>query len=241
MISVVVPTLNEAKYLPRLLASLARQTDQDFEVIVADDGSRDGTREIAIRAGCRLIVNDHIHEYPSRNAAASAARGELVVFTGADVVFPPQALAVMARVIRERNLDGLYCPTFPADGPAWSRLEFSVWYALTFLWFKLTGEANASAAFFALKRSVFDETVGFPDTYNGDSPYSRLLSRKYHIRPYMGMRVSVSARKMGVGFKRFNREQLSIFIDVFFWFLRASSYLKRERGRALTTPYKWTR
>ena len=51
LISVIAPTLNESKYLPRLLLSLSRQTVKDFEVIVADDGSTDGTQEIAIRAG----------------------------------------------------------------------------------------------------------------------------------------------------------------------------------------------
>ena len=243
MISVIVPTLQEARYLPQLLSSLARQTTKDYLVIVADDGSTDGTQEIAIRAGCKLIVNDHIREYPSRNFGAKLADGETILFTGADVVLPSDALERISKVMQRENLDGLYLPTFPYDGPAWSKLEFSVWYALTFLWFKLTGEANASCAFFAIKRKVFEESGGFPmDTYNGDSPYSRLLSRSYCIRPYMGLKVSVSARKMGVGFRRFNREQLSILVDVFFWFLRGSSYLKRERFRALNNRgYKFTR
>ncbi len=46
-LSVVIPTLNEAAALPRLLADLAAQTGTDFEVLVSDGGSTDGTGELA--------------------------------------------------------------------------------------------------------------------------------------------------------------------------------------------------
>lgn len=54
-ISVVVPALNEAAYLPNLLEALAAQTRPANEVIVADAGSTDGTPEIARRYGARVV------------------------------------------------------------------------------------------------------------------------------------------------------------------------------------------
>ena len=46
MISIVIPTLNEEKYLPKLLVSIKKQHYKDYEIIVADAGSKDNTRKI---------------------------------------------------------------------------------------------------------------------------------------------------------------------------------------------------
>ena len=54
-ISVIIPTLNEEKYLPILLHSLKQQTFRDFEVIVADAGSTDKTKEVAEGLGAKLV------------------------------------------------------------------------------------------------------------------------------------------------------------------------------------------
>ena len=47
MISIIVPALNEENYLPRLLDSLEKQNTKDYEIILADAGSKDITIEIA--------------------------------------------------------------------------------------------------------------------------------------------------------------------------------------------------
>jgi glycosyltransferase involved in cell wall biosynthesis len=54
-VSVIIPTYNEAAYLPGLLAALKAQTYPPEEIIVADAGSCDGTVEIALRAGCQVV------------------------------------------------------------------------------------------------------------------------------------------------------------------------------------------
>lgn len=82
--SLVVRTLNEARYLPELLAMVARQQTGGIEVetVVVDSGSTDGSTEIARRAGCKLM---HIrrHEFSfgrSLNIGCEAATGDLLVF-----------------------------------------------------------------------------------------------------------------------------------------------------------------
>ncbi|HRP68451.1 MAG TPA: glycosyltransferase, partial [Turneriella sp.] len=54
-ISVVIPALNEERDLPELLSSLKAQSFRNFEVIVADAGSKDKTREIAQEFGARVV------------------------------------------------------------------------------------------------------------------------------------------------------------------------------------------
>lgn len=240
--SVIVPTFCEEKFLPMLLASLKRQTLQDFEVIVIDGGSKDGTLEAAGAWAGRLkirIMVDGKPEFPSCNIAAGKAEGPTLIFTGADAIWPPEALETIARVMEQNNLDGAYCPVFPYDGPMWSKLEFSAWYAITFMWFRLTGEANACTAFFAVRKKVFEAVNGFSDVYGGDSCLSRLLTQKrYRVRPVMSIRVPISGRKMRKGVRRFNQHQITVLVDVLFWFLRSSSWLKKEKNRLHTDGYQ---
>jgi len=54
--SVIIPTLNEEKFLPNLLRSLADQSKKDFEVIVVDDCSKDKTRTIAKSYGHKVFT-----------------------------------------------------------------------------------------------------------------------------------------------------------------------------------------
>ncbi len=84
MVSVVIPAFNERQSLAGLLETLALQTAVD-EIVVVDDGSEDGTAEVARSAGARVIV----HPYNMGNGAAVKTgirhcRGEIIVFMDAD-------------------------------------------------------------------------------------------------------------------------------------------------------------
>ncbi len=87
MLSIIIPTLNEEKYLPLLLASIKKQSFSDYEIIVSDGGSTDKTKEIAIASNCKFI-EDKIHHHPSwqRNVGATQAVGDILIFFDADTV-----------------------------------------------------------------------------------------------------------------------------------------------------------
>ena len=55
MLSIVIPALNEEKYLPLLLESIKRQSFFDYEIILADAGSKDKTIEIAKKYNCVIV------------------------------------------------------------------------------------------------------------------------------------------------------------------------------------------
>ena len=56
MLSIIIPTLNEEKYLPLLLEAIKKQkVDGNLEIIVADAGSQDRTIEIARDFGCKIV------------------------------------------------------------------------------------------------------------------------------------------------------------------------------------------
>jgi glycosyltransferase involved in cell wall biosynthesis len=85
--SIIVPTKNSKQELPRLLTSLKTQSMSDFEIIVVDGGSLDGTREHAIDSRCTVVDGTDMAQ--SKNLGASVARGEILIFLDADMEVLP--------------------------------------------------------------------------------------------------------------------------------------------------------
>ncbi len=87
LISIVIATLNAARELPRCLASLKGQSFRDFEVIVMDGSSTDGTAEILDRSGDTVTKWRSAPDggiYSAWNKALPLAKGEWLCFLGAD-------------------------------------------------------------------------------------------------------------------------------------------------------------
>ena len=87
-ISIIVPTLNEEKHIRSLLDSLKDQSLVSFETVVVDGGSKDKTSEIANKYDAKVVVLPEHGEFISRNIGADVSRGDLLLFTCADIVFP---------------------------------------------------------------------------------------------------------------------------------------------------------
>ena len=88
--SVIIPTLNEEKFLPKLLKSLGKQTFRDFEVFVIDGGSEDKTEYVFGKHSKHLPSSKFIHSEVKnvgfqRNLGAKNASGKYLVFLDADV------------------------------------------------------------------------------------------------------------------------------------------------------------
>ena len=108
-VSVVVPCYNAARFLAATLDSALEQEGVAVEVLVADDGSTDGTGDVLARYAARVQVLHQGHRGPSaaRNACIRAARGEYIALLDADDRFRPGKLARQAAVLRERPDVGL--------------------------------------------------------------------------------------------------------------------------------------
>lgn len=91
--SIIIPTLNEARYLPKLLQDLVDQSYKGFEVIVVDGGSRDKTVQLAKEYSKSLpsltILNStRAHVCTQRNLGASHAKADILIFSDADIRLP---------------------------------------------------------------------------------------------------------------------------------------------------------
>ncbi len=124
-ISVVIPTLNEEAVIGRCLESLARQTfpHQSFEVIVVDNGSRDGTVDLALgfRESLRLRVLSRkgVPASALRNLGAEAAAGHSLAFLDADCIAGPDWLARAMPVLRTAGCGVIGASYTIPDGSSW--------------------------------------------------------------------------------------------------------------------------
>jgi len=133
-LSLVVPTYNRCASLLRLLQALEQQTVRDFEVVVVDDGSTDGTPQrvaaLQRQPSYPLVVLRQPNRGPAaaRNAGVERASSELVLFLDDDVVPIPtlleQHLAVHAAAATSAAVViGPMTPPANWDRPAWIRWE----------------------------------------------------------------------------------------------------------------------
>jgi len=107
-ISLVIPAYNEARFLPRLLTSLAVARDRyraaggSVEVIVADNLSTDDTAQVAAAGGARVVRVEQRRIAAARNGGAAAARGRILAFLDADTVrVHPDTFAAVATALAD--------------------------------------------------------------------------------------------------------------------------------------------
>ena len=84
MVSVIIPVLNESPTVAAVVA-LARRAPGVSEVIVVDDGSIDGTPELAAEAGARVVTSTLLGKGASMEDGAWAAQNEIVLFLDGDL------------------------------------------------------------------------------------------------------------------------------------------------------------
>ena len=119
LVSVLIPALNCADVLPRQLEALSHQTYTGaWEVVVADNGSRDGTQDVA-RAwvdrlpAMRIVdASDRRGTNRARNVASAAARGDFLAFCDADDVATPGWLDGLVDAASNFDLVGGWCDHF---------------------------------------------------------------------------------------------------------------------------------
>jgi glycosyltransferase involved in cell wall biosynthesis len=113
MISVIVPVYNEKSVLENCVESLGAQTYSNFEIVVVDDGSTDGTLEILKNLKKSLpnfnfIKQSHLGAGAARNAGAKLSKGEILVFVDADMTFDKDFLRNLTASITKGETKGTF-------------------------------------------------------------------------------------------------------------------------------------
>lgn len=194
MISIIIPTLNEKNYLPLLLESVKNQTLQDYEVIVADAGSKDGTREIAKKWGCKVIKGGM--PAVGRNRGARIAKGDILFFMDSDVVLPKEFLEETLKEIKKRKIDIAGCYTQVLSDKNVDRFM----YDLANLYFGISQFFKPKAAGHCIiaKKKIHQKINGFDEKIRvaEDFDYTERAAKVGKFRYLNSHRIPVSVRRL---------------------------------------------
>ena len=111
--SVIIPLYNKALYVAKAIGSVLAQTYTDYELVVVDDGSKDGSVEVVRKAiegqgHCRLMMQENSGVSVARNNGVAASQGEYLCFLDADDWWKPTFLEEMNELIAEFPEAGIY-------------------------------------------------------------------------------------------------------------------------------------
>lgn len=170
MVSVIVPVFDEAAELPRVLDHLDGLAGE-WEVVVADGGSGDGTAEIARERGL-TVVTEGATRAAQMNAAAREASGQILCFLHADSRLPPLAHASIAAAAQDAGVvGGNFCLRFHGDD------RFSRFLTVVYAVLRRFGFYYGDSSVWC-RRSAFEALGGFrPLPVMDDYDFARRLER----------------------------------------------------------------
>lgn len=180
-LSVVIPALEEERWLPLLLADLAAQDRRADEVIVVDGGSNDRTRELATQAGATVLSSPR-GVGRQRDLGGRMAKGELIVFFDADVrLEPKKTLGQLEAAFLAKKCD-CACPRYrPWQSTPAIRAGFAFFDSI-FRLFQYLSPSGAGCCIVVTKMH-FEKSGGFRhDTVYDDIAFIRAAGRHGRFR-----------------------------------------------------------
>ena len=197
-LSIIIPTLNEEKYLPKLLDSIKKQTLKPHGIIVADALSKDKTREVAKTFGCKIV-----HEKPpctgpgkGRNTGEKVAEQKLLLFLDSDVILPQNFLEKALREVEEKNLDIATCFVVPLS----ESLIYKIGAFITNYYFLLISNLSPHAGGYCIfiKKEIHDKIRGFDETLilGEDHDYVERASKLGKFGFIRSVKIQISIRRL---------------------------------------------
>lgn len=124
-ISIIIPTYNEADGIQKLLRYLQQHTSPNTEILLADGGSTDATRQLAEHMGVRVLACASAGRGPQMNAGAAASTGDILYFLHADTYPPNDFIRLIEQAVAQGAGSGCF------------RLRFDVahWFLRLNAWF----------------------------------------------------------------------------------------------------------
>ncbi|MBI4786955.1 MAG: glycosyltransferase [Chloroflexi bacterium] len=163
MNSVVIPAYNAERVLGACLDALLAQTAprDSYEIIVADDGSTDGTRRVAESRGVRVVTQPNRGPGAARNLGARRARGDILLFLDADSVPDARWIEAMTAPFGDPTIVGASGEKRTRQNNLWARL---VQLEYDFKYDRLAAHRHidfVDSSTAAYRRDVFRDTGGF--------------------------------------------------------------------------------
>lgn len=193
LVSIIVPTRNESSYLPFLLSSLKLAKYKPIEVIVVDYSSTDGTIEIAQNFGAKVVPVGKKGVGYASHIGVLESRGEIVIRTDADAIFPPDTIFNIVKVFhRNKRVELYHMGHLYRDGALLLNLVAHLYDKYWREKWKVAGH------FMAFRRDIYEDVGGFDcnKIVGEDWDFGRKASKKFHIAYSPNDIILVSSRRI---------------------------------------------
>ena len=167
-LSIVIPALNEEKFIGNVINDILNSTYKDYEIIVSDSGSEDNTKGVVKNfienyPGIRLVQAKKKGAAHARNNGAAYAKGEYILFLDADQRIPRNFIENSMNEMKERNLDmgGHY--SRPTGKKFIDKVFWFVSNNLIFRPGQYTVPAASTGSGLIVKRSLHEKIKGFDE------------------------------------------------------------------------------
>jgi glycosyltransferase involved in cell wall biosynthesis len=247
-VTVVTPTLNGADYLQQCIDSVAAQASSGVRVehLIVDDGSIDGTLEIAHSNGCRVMDGRRSGLYDAMNLGTESARGRIVSVLGSDDLLMPGSLSVVLRALSSPETSWLVggLKWIDKDGASLGYIGPPPRWMTTAMYASLGWSCIHHQSTF-LTRQFFDDVGGYDSGYRAAGDYeflARALQKHRFLRVHallacfrrhgnnLSMSKSITDENRAIAYnfgpespalRRFYRETLRVWLNMRHprWFL----------------------
>ncbi len=161
-VSIVIPALNEEKFIGRTLAALKKQDFAgSFEIIVADGNSEDATVKIARRHADKVVIEKTRTIAAGRQSGCAVARGRIIAFTDADSMPEKNWLSELMKPFEDESVAATFGTlVFEGATPSelWACRHLFTFYLKSF---NSLGCSTGTGSNMAVRRSAFEKTGGF--------------------------------------------------------------------------------
>ncbi|HLC77409.1 MAG TPA: glycosyltransferase [archaeon] len=217
-ISVVIPTLNEGKYIETTLFHVKQL--KPYEIIVADSHSEDDTVKIAKKYGCRVIQAKRGAASYGRNAGGLATRGDVILFLDADSIIFPNLLEILKKDFKNKKTVGWTC-TIYGFTPSWKeQILYNMSNNIVDFLTTYVKKPHAPGIAIGVRRSAFRAVHGFDENLKvmEDHDFAMRVGKLGAFKFSRETCVYTSTRRMdkwgGFGLiKKYSRIYLKYFIN----------------------------
>lgn len=184
-ISVVIPVKNSLATLPECISAVKANTYEDYEIVVVDDLSEDGSADYARKAGCRVVRSHSPHGVSAaRNTGAIESEGEIIFFIDSDIIIEKDSLEKLAEIYETLQPDAVV-------GVQSEKLRFNNFLSqFKNLWMRYTylNQPEYVALFYtsaaSIKKELFLKVGGFDEKYNVPNVEDTDFGQKYFREGY---------------------------------------------------------
>lgn len=221
-VSIIIPNFNYGQYVSEAIESSLNQTYPNVEVIFIDDGSVDGSLDVAMAYPINVLSQENQGVSAARNNAASMASGDYLLFLDSDDLLYPDTIEVMVKALDSSANNIGFCygqlQYFGEKNDIFTSASFDP---------KKLSVANYIQTSVLIKKSIFDEVGGFDRGFALREDWELFIrvwhygySGKYLPRPvikYRKHRPKKVVREMSKLRKRLSDVKLIRLYPMFFW------------------------